>query len=105
METINFTFNWNNKLDCSCFTTLRLESKKYIVGAEFMITIGSGKPLGVAKVLEVKELYLDKINTFISHLDTGLSVEACKELIKKMYPKVDLTQKKLYFILLEYQNE
>lgn len=104
MEALNFTNNWNNKLDCKCFTTLRLENPKYKVGYEVMVTLNAGATLGRAKIIDVKELYLDKINNFIAHLDTGMNVEDTKALIIKMYPQVNFIYKKLYLILLEYQN-
>ena len=30
MKKINFSYNWNNKLDCHSFTTIRLSSKYMI---------------------------------------------------------------------------
>ena len=32
-DTINFSYNWNSKLNCSAFTTIRVKNdKKYRIG-------------------------------------------------------------------------
>lgn len=100
-EQISFSENWNNKLSCTVFTTLRLHSPKYYVGAKFEIMLKS-KHLKFAQVVQVKVLKLSEINEYIGGLDTGYSAKETQELIKTMYSKYNLDWKtqSLDFILL-----
>lgn len=105
MNDLRFSYNWNNKLDCKCFTTIRL-SDKYKAGDEFKIILDTAKDLevkGTAEILAVKEFNLDNLNDFISYLDTGYSVDECRKIILRMYPKADWSTQKLKFILLKYK--
>lgn len=97
---ISFSFNWNNKLDCSAFTTIRLDQpNKYRVGDVHEITI-KGESKGEARIESIKRFMLADLNEFIARLDTGYSVEECRNIIIRMYPKVDFTRMKLMLILL-----
>lgn len=100
MDTIPFSYNWNNKLDCLAFTTIRLYNpSRHFVGNRVMPAMkGSNK--GPATILAVKPFLLDQLNPFMSYLDTGYCVEECKKIITTMYPGVDFSKKKLAFILL-----
>lgn len=86
MKEITFSYNWNKKLDCRCFTTLRL-SDNYKVGQQYKVILKSGKDVtakGVAQIVEIKRLSLDQINNFIAHIDTGYSVKECIEIIARL---------------------
>ncbi|HRK00994.1 MAG TPA: hypothetical protein PL089_15395 [Ignavibacteria bacterium] len=101
MKTLEFTYNWNNKLDCKCFTSIRL-SDRYRVGEEFKIILINKKVpqvKGVARIIEIKEFYLHQLNTFIAALDTGYSVPECKKIIERMYKNTDFENKQLKLIL------
>lgn len=101
MSIINFSTNWNNKLDCNCFTTLRLKNdKKYQLNHTYRIDLKK-KPFKKAEILEIKSIYFIQINEFIARLDTGYSAQETKDIIKKMYPKVNLSTQPFYFILLK----
>lgn len=42
---IRFSYNWNNKLNCKAFTTIRLHSpERYFLGAKFNVYL-NGKPI------------------------------------------------------------
>ncbi|MGQ0738382.1 MAG: hypothetical protein ACT4OJ_04915 [Bacteroidota bacterium] len=58
-----------------------------------------GVSKGIGKIMAVKLFLLDKLNPFMSYLDTGYSVEECKGIITRMYPTVDFQTKQLAFIL------
>lgn len=99
LNHITFTHNWNNKLDCTAFTTLRLHNpKKYIIGEVKEIWISQPnkqwKQLFRAKIEDVKTFHLEKMNEYIARLDTGYSRAECINIIRKMYkqqnPKMDL---------------
>ncbi|MBK9333868.1 MAG: hypothetical protein IPM96_16035 [Ignavibacteria bacterium] len=105
MKEIVFTYNWNNKLDCKCFTSIRM-SDTYRVGDEYKVFLRSGKDLqvkGVAEIMDIKAFYLDQLSMFIAYLDTGYSVSECKNIIYRMYPNIELGSQKLRLILFKYK--
>ena len=104
MKTINFSYNWNNKLECSAFTTIRLENpSKYVIGDNYQINL-KDEPKCTAVIVDIKPFYLSKINAFMSMIDTGYTPAVCTGIIEKMYSKVDLNVKPLWFILLAKQK-
>lgn len=105
MSKITFTTNWNNKLDCKAFTTLRLRNdSKYVPGQKYSI-YHKDKFRGYAVIRSISHFHLHNLNNFISYLDTGYSKEECAAIIKKMYSKVDFTKKELSLILLVYDSK
>lgn len=100
-EILNFSYDWNKKLYCNFFTTIRLENpNKYSTGKKYRIFL---KNLHIkdAEIVEIKTIKIDKINNFIAGIDTGYNIETCIEIIKKMYPKSNWNTQKIYFILLK----
>ena len=100
METLDFSYNWNNKLSSTFFTTLRLLSPKYQVGKTFQVRL-KGKDLCIVQCVDFKMLMIDDINSYIAGLDTGYSVPECKSIIKKMYPTKDWTTQRLVLVLFQ----
>lgn len=98
--TIKFSYNWNNKLDCSAFTTIRLhQPKKYIVGQDYEIYLKA--PFCIAKIVAIKQFKISQMNEFMAMIDTGYSVQETIEIIKKMYPNIDYENQLFDFILLQ----
>ena len=108
METLDFSYNWNSKLRCRNFTTLRLRNDgKYHKGARFEVSM-QGYPKGKAKVVDVKIIKLDQINEWIARLDTGYSAQETKDIIKKMYkdkPCINWETQELLYVLLAWENQ
>jgi hypothetical protein len=106
MGRIRFSYNWNNKLAGKAFTTIRLYNPKlYKAGETYEIFLAHGKEdkfLYYADIVDIKEFLLDKLSPYMSYLDTGYSVDECKNIIQTMYKnKVkDWTKQYLSFILL-----
>ena len=99
-ETLTFSYNWNNKLDCNSFTTIRLEwPEMYQVGMVKDVQL-KGEDKGKAQIMAIKPFYLSQLNEFIARLDTGYGVEECTNIIRRMYPKVNFDTKRIYLILL-----
>lgn len=97
---IRFTTNWNNKLDCKSFTTLRPAPTKYEEGCTYQIYL-KDKYLGDARVLEIREFKVDSINEFIAQIDTGYTAKECKIIMQRMYKgKVS----RVALLLLRYTN-
>jgi hypothetical protein len=98
-NTLRFSTNWNNKLQCDTFTTLRLDSDKYKVGEVYKVTLkGHLKDI---RIIDKKVLLLNQINDWIAFIDTGYNRDECINIIKRMYAKhdIDWNTKKLQLLL------
>ena len=85
LAKLEFSYNWNKKLDCISYTTLRLANlNKYQIGRKFGVYL-NGKYHHDAEIIDVKSVGLDQINEWIARLDTGYSREKCIDIIQKMY--------------------
>jgi len=103
---LDFTTNWNNKLNCDCFTTLRLFNPiKHCVGNRFSIRL-RGFHKGYANLIAVRTILLDGINDFAARLDTGYSAKECQEVIRTMYKnkRIDWKTQRIAFCLLQYDK-
>jgi hypothetical protein len=108
MDTLAFSHNWNQKLNADVFTTLRLRNdKRYFAGNRLNVIL-KGQPKGTAVILEVKNIRLEQINNYIAGLDTGLTAENCKQMIRQMYknssPPITWSTQHLSFILLAFED-
>jgi len=104
VREIIFTYNWNNKLNCKAFTSIRV-SDYYSLGYTYKVILRQGKEesvMGMAVVVDVREFYLDQLNEFMSYLDTGYDVEKCRGIILRMHPTVNFEKRKLRLILFKY---
>ena len=100
MDVIPFTYNWNNKLDCFAFTTIRIYNpSKHFVGNKVRPML-KGVNKGDGTIIEVKTFLLHQMNNYMSYLDMGYGVDDGKKVITTMYPSIDFTTKKLAFILI-----
>lgn len=73
---MNFNDNYNNKLNCDIFTTIRKSSSKYKVNDVVPIEL-NGTQIGDAKIISIKtysneDLRKDSSLLTIIRLDTGL---------------------------------
>lgn len=88
MEKLTFTHNWNNKLDCVAFTTLRLRNdRKYYIGGEVEV-LEKHFSRGAYKIVDIKHFKIFQINEFMARVDTGYSRERCIEVIQTMYKNI-----------------
>ncbi len=102
LSAIPFSQNWNNKLTCQVFTTIRLHNPgKYQVGRKYNIILSS-KKLCEAAIVSIKVIRIDQINDWVSLIDTALQPEDFKAMLRKMYCKIvkDWSTQTLDFILL-----
>lgn len=111
MDEIIFTNNWNNKLDCDCYTTIRLQNaQKYVHGRTYKISFvkksknGNEKTyLHDAVIVGIRTMTIDKINDFMAYIDTGYDAIQCRNIIRNMYKKsnLDWNRQMISFILLK----
>lgn len=91
LEKISFLYNWNNKLSCNVFTTVRIKNdRKYRLNDVYEITLTSSKdktPIaqGNAQIVLIHDFLLSKTTEGISLIDTGYIKEKFIELVKTMY--------------------
>jgi hypothetical protein len=89
MEILEFSHNWNNKLDCDIFSTIRLwDPKKHYPGKVVRIFDNSTKPAtikGTGKYEIVSRFTLNELKPAIALLDTGYNLEETKNILRKMY--------------------
>ncbi|HPA71674.1 MAG TPA: hypothetical protein PKY31_05375 [Spirochaetota bacterium] len=98
MDEITFSYNWNNKLDCKAFTTIRLHNPyKYRVGSIYRV--GEVNHDFTVKIIDIKVIPFGKINEYMARIDTGYSLEECKNIMRKMYADIE-DSTKIDFILL-----
>jgi hypothetical protein len=117
METkileISFSANWNKKLDCDFFTTIRLHNpQKYRKGYIYKIVYGEIEFM--AECLNVKtfsrtiinpkpdETALDEIPDYILSVDTGFLASEARVFIKNLYKNyhLDWNKQEIDLILL-----
>jgi hypothetical protein len=101
---LDFSYNWNSKLNGKAFTSIRLwNENKYEVGNVYEIRLGNTKK-GIARLVSLKRIRLDQINDHIALLDTGYRANECREMIKTMYKnkRIDWDNQYLAYCLFEY---
>jgi hypothetical protein len=91
MEQINFRSNFNNKLICIYFTTIR-EEYKYInlVGTTFKIYCDN-QYLKNAVLIQAKSVNVTMLDDIFIYLDSGLTRDAFYDAFKNFYPSYDVS--------------
>lgn len=103
IHQLNFTTNWNNKLACHAFTTIRLWYEgRFQMGQEVEILLQK-KHLKYARIIDIKTFKLHQINNYMALLDTGYNADQTKEFIRNIYKnKIQDIENTLFaYILLE----
>lgn len=103
LQRLDFSYNWNNKLDCLAFTTIRI-SAKYKVGDRYDIHLKDER-IGIAKIVAVKEILAANITEPMAYMDTGYCKAEVINILNKMYGKTyDLKHKPIYHITLVFEK-
>lgn len=101
-KILDFSYNWNNKLDCRFFTTIR-RSARFEVGDVVEVFLGADR-LGEVEIKGKKHLTIATLNDWIAGVDTGYSVEETVKILKRMYADLnDATP--LFFYLCRYTDQ
>lgn len=88
-KIIQFSYNWNNKLENKAFTTIRLHNPtKYKTGETYDIQLNE-TPKGTATLTDKRTLRIEQLNEFICRIDTGYSQPETMEILKRMYKNID----------------
>lgn len=70
MKTIKFSKNFNNKLDCTFFTTFRV-SDKWKIDENVIILLNDHFKIG--KIVDVKKIHISSLTDWHCYLDAGAS--------------------------------
>ena len=107
-ERLEFEENYNGKLNCQCFTTIRLHHPvKNAVGAIKQVYL-KGVWKGNARIMHAATITLDRINLPMAKLDTGVQPDGCRRLIRNLYKGrsgINWETQQLDYIVLEYLKE
>jgi len=100
---INFSCNWNKKLDCNYFTTIRQYNlSKYEVGRRYVIKL-KNVPISVCKIIEMYTTTVRDMSELLTRLDAGMSKEDMRVMLNRMYH--GLIEDKTLFMVLLLQKE
>jgi hypothetical protein len=113
MKTLEFSHNWNRKLDCGSFSTVRLfNPSKYVLLDLYSISLNDKQVhetifKGVARLQSISNFQLDKVSPAISFLDSNLPVIDFIKLVKTMYKnkKINFNTQKMSFLVFQYLTE
>ena|SRR3972149_5956685 len=103
MEQIVFSYNWNKKLECNYFTTLRI-SPRITVGEKYQVML-KGFPYKVVKCVHKEAVMMRNLSDNMCWLDTGYGREGTIKILKRMYPVVIWETTPLYICVLETQKD
>jgi hypothetical protein len=106
-ERLDFNENWNGKLNCQCFTTIRLHNPiKNCVGAIKQIYL-KDRYKGDAKIMHVSRITLDQINLPMAKLDSGLLPDELRAKLRELYKshRPNWNTQPLDFLVLEYLKD
>ena len=84
MKSISFTTNWNNKLNCSAFSTIRISNEVYKVGEHYEVKIKK-RVQGQFRIVEKKTFLLKNISEGMAWIDTGYGRTQTIDIIKRIH--------------------
>ena|SRR3990167_6083364 len=99
METLNFSYNWNKKLDCNFFTTLRL-SNRFQVGEIVEVRLKKERRNN-SQIVSKKCFYIEQLDEFTAALDTGYNRADTIDILRRMYKDVDWSTQKVFCYLVK----
>ena len=107
LPKLNFDRNYNNKLRCKVFTSLRLPHAKLKVGARFEITL-SYYPKGVVKIIGVEDIRGGELPLLKAKIDTGFDVKETMQILKNCYKDrhcINWNTQDLVLLYLEWEGQ
>ena len=101
MEYISFLTNWNNKLQCQVFSTIRLHNpRKYKKGECYNVFL-NGLQYPSVECMNVITVTTDKLSDYVCLLDTGYDKKETLAILGKMYPGINMNTQLFDVILLK----
>lgn len=85
MNCLKFSKNWNSKLDCKAFSTIRMYDGTALKVNSVIEIMLNGKLVKHAAVKYLEVIPIDAIDTRTAFIDTGLSAVECIDLLRSIY--------------------
>lgn len=82
IKTMDFAFNWNNKLNCRAFVEVR-QGEDWAAGEPCLIRL-AGKTMGVARVESVRTITLSDVSEMLAALAYGCTETAARAQVEKV---------------------
>lgn len=98
-KKIIFSKNWNKKLYCHYYTTIRKSSAYYVPGEYYFVFQAGHAADHRALLITKKTILLEQLPEITAYLDTGMNQQQTKELFRSMYPQADWNTQKLDILL------
>lgn len=86
--SLHFAQNFNHKLDCEYFTSIRPQRDIYQIGAEIGIYC-QNHFLKKATIINIKTLSLAELDDWTAFLDAGMNRHELIALLKTFYPEAE----------------
>lgn len=95
MKNLKFSYNWNGKLYCDSFTTIRL-TNYYNIGDIITIDL-KNECIDTGKIIGKIETRIEKLTELVCQLDTGYNRAQTIGILKSMYKGItDWENTKIY---------
>ena len=109
MKKIQFSKNWNNKLNSTIFSTIRLHNPiKYRKGDIYTVELlknNVAEKIFKAKILAIETKKLSNFSESELLLDSGISVDKTVALFSSFYPNANFQTTQLDYIILEVYED
>lgn len=104
-DYLKFSKNWNSKLDCECFSTIRIYNpKRYVLKDHYAVLMKNPRGImdfngvsftyiGVAQLVAETKIQFQHITDQQALLDIGQPAEYLKNMLGNMYQKYLLAKK------------
>lgn len=105
LPVIAFSSNFNNKLDCKAFSTIRMRNDaRFKLEHDYSIVL-KDQPIYVAKIVSITHFRLNALSPAMSYLDSGYDPTGAKKIISNMYSKkgIDVNSVDWSFIVLVHK--
>ena len=110
LKELNFSHNWNNKLDCNSFSTVRIRNdNKYQLLDLFRVFLKrevypQNVDFAIARLQSITHFYLHKVTPGITFIDANLPVIDFIQLITKMYKNkgINFHKQQMSFLVFQY---
>ena len=106
MKDVLFSHNWNNKLNCTYFTTLRMSDR--LNKGDFVRIMLKATVTGYGYVVEKKRTSMGALkgNDFICGLDTGYTPAETPGILRTMYKGKEIQDDTpLFLYLIRYETK
>ena len=110
LKELHFSHNWNNKLNCESFSTVRLRNdNKYQLLDLYRIFLKrevypQNVDFAIARLQAISHFYLHQVTPGITFLDANLSKIDFIQMIESMYKSkhINFHQQQMSFLVFQY---